>query len=415
MRKKLFKYLPALLLVACYSPEPYVASADDSSSKESAVSSEMGTVYPVNKLPPPKNQNAQICNPSVSQDPDKFPASMLWLNFSGDLGVKAPDSVYNVTDDKKNKVRVLQHDRLTISDTAENVLWYLMRDTANGDCQFQDPEWSTHPNFIASLRAYDVTGSKVCDVSNLDYGIIAIRISDKKRFVFYKKEESEYGDPHIWVDPSVTEVDTSASDTTISGFFGTDNVRLVFVRTKGDGDKKVREFVFRDFANGGKEVKLKLPKGYNGKSLENPVISPDGHFVVYNLVDGSNLEAYIQELSKDSNPIKIEKVDGMLNNPAMPRWFKLENRLFVVWAEFVSNLDLSSNRNDYTLTSVQDGSIGRTLMREIRLTAGTASDLTLEWVGDVREVSPVPMIGGRSPDGRYLATGTSYGFLVKLP
>lgn len=414
MRKNFFKYLPALLLVACYSPEPYVASAGDGSSNESAVSSEIGTVFPVNKLPPPKNQNAQICNPSVSQDPEKFPASMLWLNFSGDLGVTAPDSVYNVVDNKKNGNRVLQHDRLTISDTAEHVLWYLMRDTANGDCQFQDPEWSTHPNFIASLRAYDVTGSKVCDVGNLDYGIIAIRISDKKRFVFYKKEESEYGDPHIWVDPTVTEVDTAASDTTISGFFGTDNVRLVFVRTKGDG-KKVSEFVFRDFANGGKEVKLKLPKGYNGKSLENPMISPDGHFVVYNLVDGSNVEAYVQELSKDAEPIKIEKVAGMLNDPAMPRWFKLENRLFIVWAEFVSNLDLSSNRNDYTLESVQDGSIGRTAMREIRLTAGTASDLTLEWVGDVREVAPVPMIGGRSPDSRYLATGTSYGFLVKLP
>jgi hypothetical protein len=67
----------------------------------------------------------------------------------------------------------------------------------------------------------------------------------------------------------VTEPDTSASDTTIRGFFGTDRVRLVFVRTKED-NMQVRELVFRDFANGGKEVKLKLPKGYNGKSLENP-------------------------------------------------------------------------------------------------------------------------------------------------
>ena len=54
-------------------------------------------------------------------------------------------------------------------------------------------------------------------------------------------------------------------------------------------------------------------------------------------------------------------------------------------------------------------------MREIRLASGTASDLTVEWVGDVREISKLPMIGGRSPDGRYLATGTSKGFLIELP
>ena len=65
--------------------------------------------------------------------------------------------------------------------------------------------------------------------------------------------------------------------------------------------------------------------------------------------------------------------------------------------------------------SVQDGSVGRTVMREVRLTAGAPSDLAVEWVGDVRQIAPVPMIGGRSPDGRFLATGTNYGYLLELP
>ena len=150
--------MPLLVLSACYDPEPYVASVED---KDPSISeSEIGKVYPING-----GISHQICNPSISQDTDRFPASMLWLNFGGDLGVKSSDSEYTVVRDK-----VTQHDRLTISDTSNRVLWFLMRDTANGDCQFQDPEWSTHPNYIAALRAYDINGSKACDPSDLDYG-----------------------------------------------------------------------------------------------------------------------------------------------------------------------------------------------------------------------------------------------------
>lgn len=400
MKKTMLKCLPLLLLVACYDPEPYVASAtEEDASKTTA--SEIGTVFPV-------NAKMQICNPSVSQDSVNYPASMLWLNFSGTLNVKAPDSVYNVKSTKARKV--IQHDRLTISDTSEKVLWYIMRDTSAGDCQFQDPEWSTHPNFIASLRAYDKKGSKACNMDDLGYGIIAIRISDKKRFVFYGKDQSEFATPHIWVDPSVTDVDTSASDTTVKGFFGTDKVRLVFVTT----DNKI---IFRDFANGGKEVTLKLPADHKGKMIDSPLISPDGNFIVYNVVDQADetiWEAYIQELSKNSTPIKIEKESGMMSAPAQPHWFKFGDRLFVVWAEFPSASQMLNN-NDFTVESIQDGSAGRTAMREIRLTPGASSDLAMEWVGDVREISSVPMTGGRSPDSKFLATGTRFGFLIELP
>ena len=101
-------------------------------------SSEIGKIYTV-------NGDNQVCNPSISQDTVNFPASMLWLNFQGDLDVKSADSEYTVS---VSKVR--QHDRLTISDTAKNVKWYLMRDLSKGECQFQDPEWSTHPDYRAS-------------------------------------------------------------------------------------------------------------------------------------------------------------------------------------------------------------------------------------------------------------------------
>ena len=73
------------------------------------------------------------------------------------------------------------------------------------------------------------------------------------------------------------------------------------------------------------------------------------------------------------------------------------------------------NKSDLADASVQDGSMGRTVMREVRLVAGAPADIAVEWVGENRVVASVPMMGGRSPDGKFLATGTDKAFLLKLP
>ena len=78
--KKIVTLSLLFALSACvYEPEQFVAS--DSVSSSSRDASEIGTLYPVN-LNIPKGCK-QICNPSVSQDTVNYPASMLWLNFSG--------------------------------------------------------------------------------------------------------------------------------------------------------------------------------------------------------------------------------------------------------------------------------------------------------------------------------------------
>ena len=398
--KKIVTLSLLFALSACvYEPEQFVAS--DSVSSSSRDASEIGTLYPVN-LNIPKGCK-QICNPSVSQDTVNYPASMLWLNFSGTLCVKAPDSIYTLS-------KVIQHDRLSVSDTAGNVLWYLMRDTDAGDCLFQDPEWSTHPGFIVALRAFNSKGGKGCKESDLDYGMFAVRMSDKKKFFFYDKDISELATPHLWVE-SGAEPDTGATDATVEGFFGTKQVRLVYVNKKD-------QIVFVDFANGGlKKAKiLKKPSGVDDWMMDSPLISPDGHFVVYNVIEPSMLvwRSFVQELSGNSNPIEIEKTSTMMSEPVQPHWFSYRGRLFVEWTEFPQGSPFL-NRNDLSNPSVQDGSAGRTAMREISLVSGAPSDLAFAWVGDVVEIAPVPMIGGRSPDGRFLAAGTNYGYLLELP
>lgn len=401
IKKSLLPGLLSLTLFACYSPDPFQAESLDNGSKQNETSS-IGKIFTV-------NGDNQICNPSVSQDPVNFPASMLWLNFQSDLKVKSPDTtVYTIA-----KAKVKQHDRLTVSDTAGVVKWYLMRDLSKGECQFQDPEWSTHPDFIIALRGQDPDGSTSCpDV--LDFGIFAVRTADKAKFWFYDKKIIETATPHLWVNPAA-KFDKDGDISTVEGFFGTKDVRLTYV----DGENKSSQhIVFVDFANGGKSkaIKLKKPKDRSDWGVESPMISPDGKFVVYEMEKNTKTwETYIQELSESAEPIKIERTKDMMSDPAQPHWFEFGGRLFVLWTEFASTEGGYFNKIDLSESSAQDGSVGRTVMREIHLTAGAPKDIAAEWVGENREIAPVPMIGGRSPDGKFLSTGYKYAYLLKLP
>lgn len=401
MKRLLLTAISALACLSACVYEPDEFDPDSSGAKNESASSaktDIGTLFAL-------NEGKQVCNPSVSQDTVNYPASMLWLNFGGKLNVNTADSAYTVS-------KVVQHDRLTVSDSSNTVRWYLMRDTAAGECQFQDPEWTTHPNFIVALRAYDVDGRKACE--NLDYGIFAVRMQDKKKFWFYEKDMSEFSTPHVWVSPSAV-VDTTAPDSTIEGFFGTNDVRLVYVN-------KDDEIVFVDFSSGNfdksikKARKLKKPSDIDGWTVDSPLISPDGNFIVFNAINTSmtGWNSYVQELSENAEPILIETTDDMTGSPVQPHWFKYGERLFVVWAEFPQGSQFV-NKNDLTESSAQDGSAGRTAMREITLNAGAPSDLSFEWASDVRELAAIPMIGGRSPDGWFLATGTNNAYILQLP
>ena len=380
--------------MACYTPEPFEAELSEGSSNTNT-SAEMGKIFSV-------NGGKQTCNPSASQDTVNYPASMLWLNFSGTLNVNAPDSGFTLK-------KVLQHDRLTVSDTANNVKWYLMRDTSAGECQFQDPEWSTHPNFIVALRGYDVDGSKACE--NLDYGIFAVRMSDKKKFWFDKKGIPEEATPHLWVNPDA-KPEKDGDPSTLKGFFGTDSVMLTYV----DENQNIQVV---DYVNGSKgkpkTFKLKKPSNRKNWKIDSPLISPfDSWFVVYNMYENSTTwEAYLQYINEDSEPFKIERTKDMMSEPAQPHWYMLENKLFVVWSEFPAGSQML-NKNDLTKSSVQDGSIGRTVMRSVYTFPRNCDDC-VGWNGGNVEIAPVPMTGGMTPDGKFLATGTNPAYLLKLP
>jgi len=381
------KYLTAIsfaLLAGCYSPEQYEASVNQNQTAES----DFGTLYEI-------NGGMQICNPSVSQDEKNYPASMLWLNFSGTLNVQNAPKEYST----KN---VGEHDRLTVSDTAGNVLWYLMKDDVEGaECEFQDPEWTTDGNFIVALSGANVKGSKGCD--DMQYGIFAVRLSDKQSFSLVDSGLEATANPHLWIGNAKDSIDSKDS---LANFFGTNEVKLVYVNSAG-------KLVYVDFAKSSKSVTLKTPN-VSGL-LDGPMISPDGNFVAYDILESSySWSSYVQELSSTSLPIEIEKTDGMLSNPVFPHWWNLGTRLFVVWTEFAAG-NPYLNKSDLTSESTWDLSIGRTAMRELLLNVNAPKDVAVEWNGDVREIAPVPLIGGRSPSGHFVSSGTNNGYMLYIP
>lgn len=385
MKKTFLLYFLAML-AACHSPERY--EARENSGSESG-GSDFGTIYDV-------NGGHQICNPSVTMDERNFPASMLWLNFSGTLNVTDAPKDFSVN-------RVGEHDRLTISDTAGRVLWFLMTDSVPGaDCEFQDPEWAADGRFVVALGGFNAKGSKGCD--DIEYGIFAARLSDNATFFLVDSAIGEYGDPHLWVGEPA---ETGDSASFLEKFFGTRNVKLVY--SDGSG------LVYVDYAKSEKPVRLFHPDSVPGSELGNPLISPDGKFVVYHrLASSYEWNSYVQELSPDSKPVEIGKTDGMLSNPVFPHWWSFNDRLYVVWAEFAAG-NSYLNKNDLLKESTWDASVGRTAMREISVTAGAPRDVSVELLGNVREIAPVPLIGGRSPEGHFVSTGTNNGYLLYIP
>ncbi len=384
--KKFFLLFSVALLVACYSPERYEAGSD---SKGESSRSDFGTLFDV-------NGGHQICNPSVTMDEENFPASMLWLNFSGTLNVSEAPEGYSTN-------RVGEHDRLTISDTAGRVLWFLMTDSVPGvECEFQDPEWSADGRFVVALGGFNAKGSKGCD--EIEYGIFATRLSDNATFFLVESSVGEYGDPHLWVGSPKAEIDSTDS---LQAFFGTDELKLVY--SNGSG------LVYVDYAKGAKPVKLSKPESAPSDELGNPLISSDGNFIVYHRLESSYAwNSYVQELSPTSKPVEIEKNGTMLSNPVFPHWWNFNGRQFVVWAEFASG-NSYLNKSDLLKESTWNGSVGRTAMREVSLNASAPGDISVEWIGDVREIAPVPLVGGRSPGGHFVSTGTNNGYLLYIP
>lgn len=396
-----------LLFLSCHDPVQQVQPGQGAANSSSTSSGE-GLVTAI-------NGGYQICNPAISGDTVHFPGAMLWLGFSGTMNIKNPPAGYSTSG-------VQQHDRLTISRADNTVAWFLLMDSVSSiACEFQDPDWSAHPDWIVTMGARAENGD--CANDAYVYSGWVIRPRDGARFRFQRDGLEYMSTPHVWLDPDLAGpdsgvvVDSTAYDP--SGFATKESVHDYFagnqVKVAWSVEKNGYSIQYIDYSEASLKIhRLIKPKGKETWKAESGMISPDGKWIAYNLFQRlDQYEAYVQKLAPESQPILL--MSGAMD----PRWWvhpSDPSRIFLTYIQVPAGEGYLIKQDLLDAQVRENGSAGSTWMQELRLNAELpAADLSLEWVGEPRKIVDLPFRGGRSPDGRWLATGTNDGYMMELP
>jgi hypothetical protein len=374
-----------------YSPEPQTLAIETT-----AGSTTVGSIYPV-------NTSKQICNPSIAPV-GPYNGCMLWLNFGGDLNVVVPSTINGYAIDRTH---VVQHDRLSISDSSNAIRWFMMRNELGIAGQIQDPEWSTHPDYIACLGG-DNSGN---------WSGYAVRISDKACCKINRNGMQETSTPHIWLPAAagkgpgaiinpVYDPETGFCDKkTIADFFGTDSVKVVWA--KGTP----LSLYYIDYGSDAMLTQLVKPKDRENWITESPLISPDGEWIVYNCFSNGIYESYAQQLKNSSTPILVAA------NAIEPHWWEHPEFLttYIIYAQTPAANGLFT-KGDFTDPANETSvALGATCKQEVSIATGNLpAHASFALIGSPLLIVNLPFKGGMSRDGRYLCTGYEGGYLMRL-
>jgi hypothetical protein len=170
------------------------------------------------------------------------------------------------------------------------------------------------------------------------------------------------------------------------------NFKIAFALTN-NGSSNIYYVDFNDSAPTPK-VLIKPAAGVN-YDADKPMISPDGTFVTYGLLQGNNVYgAYIQKLDTTADTVLVAA------NGTRPHWYKdSAGLLYIIYstAFFIQTTTMPSP--GFEVTYKQQVSL-----------AGSGS-----LVGSAVQIAPYPMIGGLSSDGNYLCSGYEAGCFYYLP
>jgi hypothetical protein len=355
------------------------------------------------------NPNNQTCNPSITQNQTYFPACMLWLSLQGELSVKVKPEWAT----KYTLFAPTMHERLTIADTTDSVRWFLKKPNFVAGQQMQDPEWSTHPDYIAFLGE-----------NSTGWDGFIVRISDKKAFKFNDQKLVEVSSPHLWLPSSVpvgvpgdggadpTEVASSHDATTgmadtasVMAYFGTDSVKIAFSKNLGSG----LTVHYVDYSEGSPVVHvLNRPAGKSGWNCESPMFSPDGDWIVFNCRKGNDsCDAYLQKVDPASTPILITR------GAAEPHWLKspADGSLYISYCTILGPLEQKAE--DYLVKGTAP--FAYTKLQRVTPPASSGDIPSyLVFPGDPKTLANFPFQGGISRDGRYICTGYKYAYVYAL-
>ncbi len=384
-----------------YSPQKQPRPDNGAFSQDSTPILGAGRLYTI-------NGNFQACNPSISQNPS-FPACMLWLNLD-QVSVTVPDSLSGYS--TRN---VESHDRLTITDTANTVRWYMMRGEIETKGELQCPEWSTHADYIACLVGVILS----------PYSGFAVRISDKKTLKICNNSLAEFSAPHFWLPDSarpgiidaVPAYDTAGFVTKdfVQRFFGTVQFKFVSTVIPGDG---TLSYVDYSLPGDPAPVQLPKPKGKENAYCASPLISPDGNWVAYhcfkNSSQGNYYSSYIQRLRPGSTAVLIAE------GASDPHWwvdpYSDRREYFIVYT-----MTKGKYQTDYDFAdpTVEAGALaGATCLQPLAGSVQEVPDflqsLAIDATSQPRVIARLPFKGGLSQDGRFLCTSYTYSYIMKM-
>jgi len=363
----------------------------------------------------PINGGAQICNPSISQNTTDYNGCMLLLNFAGIMAITIPQEFEN----EFPALATINHDRLTIVDTNNTLAWFTMRPSYIGG-QFQDPEWSTHPDYIVSLGQDASRGE-----ARTNWDGYIIRLQDKAFLRFCQDKMNVEATPHVWIEsdssinPGAKPADSAKYATTtydsvtgfvdtgsVRNFLGTRNVKIVW----SDGGN----LKYLDYSQSSPTI-ITIPKPANPSAwnVEDPLISPDGNWVVYNYKSSdrkNEFASFAQRLEETALPVQI----GL--NASDPHWWvhPETNDFYVIYATYAENGGFIQQQ--FISGETDDGSVGSTWFLKLDI-SGSGTTALADWTkftdAPVKLVD-FPFRGGLSPDARFLCTGYKYAYLYDL-
>jgi len=331
---------------------------------------------------------------------------MLWLNFDGALKVDSASRPVGYT-----PTAPIAHDRLTVSDTANRVVWYVMNTDVGipAGNELQDPEWTTNADYAAFIGK-DETAK---------WDGFIISLSTKNYLKFNNDKLTGIATPHAWIKggsapaASITtgtyDADGMISKDAVTTFFGTDSVKIVF-SLRGAASIQTYDLYFIDYSRTTPVLqKLKKPADWTDDKAESALISPDGKWITYHCWrNHSEKDSYVQLLDTAAVPIKVNGDD---ENAFDPHWWRsadgAEN--YLVYCDITDGDPVT-----YDYLKFPTG-VGKTYMQRVALRPDAVSSIRLfEKIGDPVEISQFPFKGGLSPDALFLCTGYQFAFMQKL-
>jgi hypothetical protein len=326
---------------------------------------------------------------------------MLWLGFEVlDVRVKPADAATYTLDN------VVLHDRLTATDDSNVVQWYLMRSAVPGVTgELQDPEWTTHPDYITFLGK-----------SGQTWDGFVVRVSDKQLLKFNEDKMFETSTPHVWIGDSTAapapsgrgrQADGWLPRDSIYAYFGTTNVRIVYTIRIGTAQDLYYVDYTCDTCDSVVPVRVTKPADRESYRTESGLISPDGQYIVYNCFTGD--PADVNTLYESyAQPLTPNGVAQLVASPAAdPHWWFYNGRTYVVYST-------QGGFNTHDLAVIAEGADGYTVRQEVSLSPQGPLYIQFALLGDPVSFLPYPFKGGVSPDGFHAGTGYSRAYIYRF-